>query len=110
VGKAFTFRAVCQPLPERFDAYGLILDPSGPVYSFDIAAPSRLNAGVAPLVRSIGGLPAVWEGLLFSSAALPESCRGRTYTFILGLVPSGAPPAVEVALPGCLWQGTVTPR
>jgi hypothetical protein len=93
-----------------FDAYGVLIAPNGECFSFDLSNPAALRAGVKAIARSVPGLPTGWQGLLYSNASIPAELKGRGYRFIIGLVPAGKAPAVENAIPGYLWQLTVTVR
>ncbi len=42
--------------------------------------------------------------------SIPDYLRGAGFTFIAGLVPAGAPPAVEYAIPGFVDQEQVEIR
>jgi hypothetical protein len=109
-GESFALGAICQPLPERFDAYGVARDYAGAYHSFDLQRPSRLRSGVKPLAVSVPGLSSPWEGVLLFIPSLPAGMRGHRYDFILGLVPHGAKPIPENAVPGYLWMGSATVR
>jgi len=110
VGDRFTFDTVCQPLIARFDAYGVIITPEGKVYSFDLKNPAKLHAGIRPLALSVAGIRTVYRKMLYIVPSIPPDRKGNTFTFILGLVPAGAKPSVADAIPGYLWQGTVSVR
>ena len=108
-GDEFAAEVAVQPLEETFDAYGVVLG-EGEAWSFDLANPGALVSGVRPLVRSVPGLTDAWEGTLFRIDSIPEYLRGRTFTFIAGLVPEGKAPAVENAIPGFVEQEEVEVR
>jgi len=106
VGNPFRFDVVCQPIAQRFDAYGVIVAPGGKIYSFNIADASSLKKGLVALAKDIPGLAKPFLRTLYSNPSIPAGLEG-TYTFIVGLVPAGEKPKVENAILGYLWQGDV---
>jgi len=110
VGERFTFDVVCQPMSQRFDAYGAVIAPDGTIFSFDLSNPMALRTGLKSLALSVSGIPAVFQRTLFIAPSIPESARGKTFIIIMGLVPPGAAPRVENIIPGYLWSGSVSVR
>jgi C1A family cysteine protease len=110
VGDPFTFGAVCRPLTDTFDAYGVVADPRGNLFSFDPRNPQEAISGLVPIARSVHGLVETLQETLYFAPSLPAAWRGASYTFTLCLVPAGAKPRIENAIPGYLWQVTVTVR
>jgi hypothetical protein len=108
VGEQFSFGALCRPLPDTFDAYGVAADQRGNIFSFNPADPQETIPGLVPIALSVRGLSGTVQETLYYAQSLPVSLRGASYTFTLCLVPAGAKPQVENAIPGYLWQGTVT--
>ncbi len=109
MGGPFTIRTYCSPVSSCFDAYSVVIGPSGKIYSFDILNPKNLKAGVVPLAKNVPGLATPYEGTLYSSDSLGSCAKGDS-TIITGLVPCGAAPTIQNAIPGYLWQSVVTVR
>jgi hypothetical protein len=95
-----------QPPGTRFDAYGGIVSSNGVVqYSFSLRSPYVLQKGLKPIaLKAVLNVP--FSKALYINSMIPPGIEG-TYSFFVGLVPSGKKPAVRNAIPGYLWQGTV---
>ncbi|MCX6353635.1 MAG: PQQ-binding-like beta-propeller repeat protein [Candidatus Aureabacteria bacterium] len=110
VGERFTFDVVCQPMSRSFDAYGAVITPDGTIFSFNLANPMALRAGLQSLALSVPGIPTTVQRTLFVAPSIPQTAQGKTFTFIMGFVPPGAAPRVENVISGYLWNGSVSVR